>query len=615
MFRYRQGGTPRGTRFTTLVLAASAVITSLGCMDDGAQIIGQPGDGSPTGSDGAKPSDDSGGSQQAISNDDPAAPGGTSEGGPTNLGNPGGQVSGVDTPGGIGQGPGGGDCWQLPVVDHARLLPASGRAADLVGGKIVGSLNSATNGFVDLGVIEAAPAEGEPVDLPLANATAYRFVKYYSPGGSYGAVAEVELFAGDQKLSGASFGTAGSRDEAGTTFDYALDGDPSTFFEGPLPNDNYVGLDLGDGHEAAAPAFTPAPGSVAAGSSVTLAAAAGASIAYTTDGSDPAVNGVPYTGAIVLPAGSTLVRAVATTSCALPSPVAQGVFTTPGGTSQGPGAGPKTVQSSLHIGNSLTDTINDHLQTVAASAGISLDYNRYTIPGAGTWLYDQNPTGGFGVANVQEALRTQPFDHVSMQPYPNLPCQAVPSADGDDSDSGYLAEAWADAQTQNPLVQFWVYQQWPTPADFITCMSGGGWTRGDWDPPAPQTWEDSVANELSYQELVRSTIAAQFPDAPAPYIVPGGLALVTLKHAMEDGQVPGMTDFFGTIFQAAGEDIHLTAPGAYYITLVFYGCMFQQSPEGLVNDSAGTLSDQQATIFQQLAWQTLQGYPLSGITR
>src|SRR3954468_22556680 len=102
-----------------------------------------------------------------------------------------------------------------------------------------------------------------------------------------------------------------------------------------------------------------------------------------------------------------------------------------------------------------------------------------------------------------------------------------------DSDSGSLAMAWADAMTQNPLVQFWVYQQWPTPADFITCMSGGGWTRGAWAPEAPQSWEDAVGNELSYQELVRSTLAAQFPDAPAPYIVPGGVAPVNLKHAIE----------------------------------------------------------------------------------
>ena len=74
--------------------------------------------------------------------------------------------------------------------------------------------------------------------------------------------------------------------------------------------------------------------------------------------------------------------------------------------------------------------------------------------------------------------RTRSFDHLSMQPFPNQPCQPTPSADGNDSDSGYVAQAWGDALAQNPAVQLWVYQQWPAPADFVNCMSGGGWTRG-----------------------------------------------------------------------------------------------------------------------------------------
>jgi hypothetical protein len=514
-------------------------------------------------------------------------------------------------------GTGGDGCWQLPVVERARLFPAEGQAAALAGGKIVGSNASATNGFVDLALIEAAPAEGEWLEVDVPDAAAYRYVKYYSPGGSFGAVAELELYSGGQRLEGAAFGSAGSLDDTSTVFENALDGDTSTYFQGSVPNDNYVGLDLGAGHELAAPTFSPGGGSVSAGDAVTLAAPAGASLLYTTDGQDPLLAGQAYTGPIVLGDGTTLVKAIATGECALPSAVAQAVFSTgatPTGTGGG-GAGPNPVQSSIHIGNSLTDTINDYIETLAADGGIALDFNRYSIPGAGTWLYEQNPTGGFGVANVQEALRTRPFDHISMQPAENYPCQATPSADGDDSDSGFIAMAWSDAMTQNPNVQMWVYSQWPAPTDYVNCITGGGWTRGDWAPEAPQSWEDAIANELAYQEAVRSALVATFPSAPPPYIVPGGLALVTLKHAIEDGQVPGITDFFGTLFQDGGNDIHLTSAGQYFITLIFYGCMFQQSPEGLVNDSGGALTAEQASAFQRVAWETLEGYPLSGITR
>lgn len=603
MFRFRRIDPPRGGKITTFVLAGSAVVSSLACMDDPLHVAGP----APVGSGPAEAAPEGPGAAGASE-------GATRETGPTS-GIPGDDDS-IDTPSGAAAAaqttPGSG-CWQLPVVDSARILGARGRAADLVGGKIVASLSSPTNDFVDLGEITTAPAEGEWLTLPLSNAAAYRYVKYYGPGGSHGAIADVELYAGEQRLEGSGFGSAGSRDESGNVFQRALDGDPSTFFEGPLPNDNYVGLDLGAGHELAAPSFTPAAGAAASGDLITITAPPGASISYTTDGSDPATNGVPYAGAIALPAGSTLIKAIAISECALPSSIAQGIYTTEGASGGSPSV--SGVQSSMHIGNSLTDTINDLLPTLAADGGISLDYNRYTIPGAGTWLYEQQPTGGFGVPDVQEALRTRPFDHLSMQPFPNLPCQPVPSSDGNDSDSGYVARAWTDAMTQNPNVQLWVYQQWPAPTDYVDCFTGGGWTRGDWQPEAPTSWEDAVATGLTYQEAVRSALVGLHPDAPPPYIVPGGLGLVALKHAIENGEVPGMADFFGSLFQAGGADIHMTGAGAYFISLVFYASMFQASPEGLPNESGGELSAEQAAIFQRIAWDTVVGYPLSGVDR
>jgi hypothetical protein len=622
MFRICRMDLSHSSKICTFIWAACAAGSSIGCMDDTLHIVpaGSVDDGNAeaTVSEGADNLVTAGvqtaeagvdgvtSALDALNSTGPDGASGQANGASGQGPGPGKQGQGTATP----------DCWQLPLVDRARLLPASGRAADLVGGKIVGSLTSPTNGFVDLATISAPPAEGEWLEVALENTTAYRYVKYYGPGGSYGAIADVELYAGEQRVLGDGFGSAGSRDDAGSVFANALDGDASTWFEGPLPNDNYVGLDLGADHELAPPTFSPAAGTAASGDPVTITAPEGASVWYTTDGSDPAVSGLPYTGAIPLPGGSTLIKAIAAGDCALPSPIAQSIYST-GAAPDDPMSRPSAsgVQSSMHIGNSLTDTINDLLPTLAAEGGIALDYNRYTIPGAGTWLYDQQPTGGFGVEDVQETLRTRPFDHLSMQPFPNLPCQPVPSSDGNDSDSGYLDQAWSDAMTQNPNVQLWVYQQWPAPTDYVDCFTGGGWTRGDWQPDAPTSWEDGVATQLTYQEAVRSALVTLHPSAPPPYIVPGGLALVMLKHAIEQGEVPGITDFFGTLFQAGGEDIHMTGAGVYLITLVFYSSMFQQSPEGLANESGGELTAEQAAIFQRIAWDTVAGYPLSGVAR
>ncbi len=629
MIRYRFGIAAHRGIVTSTVLLGVAALAPIGCTGDTATIVladpGAPDEAPAVANVGAAEGD----GEQALN--EPAATSGNSEdtaaaaltaapdttpddaaevaaaGGATSgtneaIGGDALPVEGIDTAEG---------CWQLPVINRARLLAPLGNPAALVGGKIVGSNVSATNGFVDLALVAAAPSEGSWLELEFENAEPYRYVKYYGAPGAYGSVAELELYAGPLRLTGAAFGSAGSRDGAGSVFARALDGDESTAFEGPLPSDVYVGLDLGAGHLAAAPTFSPS--ALAGGTSVSVSAEPGANVFYTTDGADPRKVGLPYVEPIALPVEATLLKAVARRECALESEVTQAVFGTP--PSVRPGAAPGAVQSSMHIGNSLTDTIVETLETVAADGGIALDFNRYTIPGAGTWLYDTNPSGGFGVADVQVALRTRPFDHVSMQPFPNFPCQPLPSSDGNDSDSGYLDQAWADARTQNPNVQFWVYQQWPEPVDYINCITGGRWTRGNWNPPAPVSWEDAVATELTYQEIVRNELVRLNPGAPEPYIVPGGLALVNLKHAIESGSVPGIDDFFGRLFSAGGTDIHLTRAGQYFITIVFYACMFQQSPEGLINDTYGELTGEQAAIFQRLAWETVTSYPLSGVLR
>ena len=119
-------------------------------------------------------------------------------------------------------------CWQLPVVDRVRLFPMPGRADALVGGKIVGSVASATNNFVDLVTITEAPADGTWLEVEFDNDQQYRFVKYYGPPGSHGVVAEVELYADDELLTGKGFGSAGEGGSLENGFALALDGDENS---------------------------------------------------------------------------------------------------------------------------------------------------------------------------------------------------------------------------------------------------------------------------------------------------------------------------------------------------------------------------------------------------
>jgi hypothetical protein len=469
----------------------------------------------------------------------------------------------------------------------------------------MGSTTSPTNDFVELATVNAVPAPGMFTELVFVNAKPYRYVKYQGPRGSFGAIAELELYAGSARLTGAGFGVAGSRNDGGNVYAKALDGDTNTFFEGPMPDGDYVGLDLGAGHAAASPTFSPAPGSYDAPVAVTLASpTAAASIRFTTDGTDPAM-GALYASPFQVGTGTTTIKAQTSAACMLASPVAQGSYRVGG-------VATPTNQSVMHIGNSLTDTLVGRLDVVAKSGGITLDFHRFTIPGAGTqWLWE-HPTEGLGETNVFDSLKSIRFDQMTVQPFPNEPC----SPTGSESDADYVNRFYALARQANPNVLLWIYQQWPTPDAANDCFSvGAPWLSVPWVPPIPNptTWEDAVSNQLAYQEAVRKGVMDANPGR-AVYIVPGGLALRNLKKEVESNHVPGWTDFKKSIFEAGGTDIHLTAPGAWFMTVVFYECMFQKNPAGVSFENAG-LTAEQAGVLEQIAWSTANEYALSGVRR
>ena len=81
------------------------------------------------------------------------------------------------------------------------------------------------------------------VDERLSDAPQYRYLRYRGPTDSFGNVAEIEFYRNGVKLTGAGFGTPGSWSSQGSTFDKALDGNLSTFFDASINTGAYVGID------------------------------------------------------------------------------------------------------------------------------------------------------------------------------------------------------------------------------------------------------------------------------------------------------------------------------------------------------------------------------------
>jgi len=269
-----------------------------------------------------------------------------------------------------------------------------------------------------------------------------------------------------------------------------------------------------------------------------------------------------------------------------------------------PAAAPAAASvRTFHIGNSLTDTVDGWLRPLAASAGDSLDFHRFTIPGAPTdWLWD-HPGTGFGDSDYARAFaELAPIDHIFTQPFAGHGRSVSNEAD-------YSGRFFRLCSRYSPHVQPWLYVQWPAP-DFADSWARGEGAAQELGLKPASTWQEGVANHTAYTEAVARLVDRAFAVRPVR-IVPGGSALAALKTEVDAGRVPGLSDFFGEIF---ADDIHLTAKGRYLISLVHYAVIYGESPEGKVSVLESGLTPEQAALFQRLAWQAVRGYPWAGIS-
>jgi len=149
------------------------------------------------------------------------------------------------------------------AAGRVRFFPRSGCANRMQGGRFQGSADGLT--YADLLTITGVPADGQWTEAALAaDPKAYRFLRYLSPNGGWGNVAEVEFYSvagttgtSAAKLTGTPFGTPGSYNNAGATFAKAFDGDTATCFDAPGPSGDFAGIDRGVTSPPTSPPATP----------------------------------------------------------------------------------------------------------------------------------------------------------------------------------------------------------------------------------------------------------------------------------------------------------------------------------------------------------------------
>jgi hypothetical protein len=86
----------------------------------------------------------------------------------------------------------------------------------------------------------------------------FRYVRYLSPKGGWGNIAELEVYDNKgAKLRGTVIGTSGSWEGTARTREKAFDSDILTFFDAPIADGAWVGLDLGKGMQLSKVQYMP----------------------------------------------------------------------------------------------------------------------------------------------------------------------------------------------------------------------------------------------------------------------------------------------------------------------------------------------------------------------
>ena len=489
------------------------------------------------------------------------------------------------------------DSPSCPPLTRIRFYPRTGHAKRMVSGRFTGSNEGKTTEFQTLARITSEPADGQWTEITLENPVRFRFLKYESPLGGWGNVAEVEFISGDRTLQGEVFGTTGSW-EPGHDFAKAMDGDFGDLLRGRVAPRAVRRDRPGTGRASRAPSRSrPEPGSYETPQTVEMRTRTpGAMIRFTRNGGAPGrESGEVYRAPIRVEQG-TVIAAVACTEESAESRLAVVAYRI-----GQPARGSEVVRT-FHIGNSLTDTVDGWLEPLAQSAGYPLDFHRFTIPGAPTdWLWD-HPGGGFGDSRYAQAFDAlAPIDHLFTQPFAGHDRSIENEAD-------YSGRFFDLCRGFSPEVQMWLYAQWPG-RRFDDHWSRGKGSASELGLEPATTWQEGAANQRAYVEAVRDRLDASHEGKPVR-VVPAGTALARLKTMIEAGEIPGMTDFFGATF---ADDIHLNAKGRYLVALVHFACINGESPAGKVSPLTTGLTPEQARIFQQIAWDVVRDYRWSGI--
>lgn len=262
-----------------------------------------------------------------------------------------------------------------------------------------------------------------------------------------------------------------------------------------------------------------------------------------------------------------------------------------GRTIEPPPVGARSEASVFFIGHSLINhDMPAMLAGLAASAGVTHDYDSHIGNGASlSWIWN-NPTTGEGL-NPRTALPTGSYDTIVMT-------EAIPLADQmqyNDTD-GYAGNFYDLAMTGDSSAQTYFYETWHS-------------LDGAYD------WRARLTSDRALWESVIDQVNAA-KSGPDMLLIPAGTAMARLVDRIESGGVPGMSSRRDLFL----DDIHLNDVGNYFIACVQFAAIYRRSPVGLTRTTVDRFggaftapSADVARIMQEIAWDVVSNDPRAGV--
>ncbi len=161
----------------------------------------------------------------------------------------------------------------------------------------------------------------------------------------------------------------------------------------------------------------------------------------------------------------------------------------------------------------------------------------------------------------------------------------------------------------NSSIKTYLYETWH-------CNNSGLPGGCAWDPESTIPWRTRITEDLDDWESVVDSLLTKNPTGEY-YVVPGGQGMGRLYDAIMANSIPGID----SVEQFFLDDIHLTYEGNYFIACVMFATLYGESPVGLTNQAYDednlpfpVIDLTRAALFQQIAWETVCNYAMSGVT-